>query len=269
MRGKTPAQPRNEKDESCHIDDPATTETIGAASEVPNNPREPPAPEPEPDSRDLLQPLPPGWQRDDTFAQGLHPTTDVFDDLQNENYNAVDQDGGKPCDKGVSSSPLPSDVDFDPDVPSSPVPAGDGPDDDQQGSAPRAWDKGETQGVLEPEGTPPPLTAQQRARLHAILQARDPDGRVPYGLDKYKGDAAKWAAYRRALKASYRAHRKRKRADGTWSKDDYRGWGPLQHREPTPGGQPLRDREPLQRLRERSPLPRRRGSMRTSWVTPE
>ncbi|OLP90351.1 hypothetical protein AK812_SmicGene28073 [Symbiodinium microadriaticum] len=196
MRGKTPAQPRNEKDESCHIDDPATTETIGAASEVPNNPREPPAPEPEPDSRDLLQPLPPGWQRDDTFAQGLHPTTDVFDDLQNENYNAVDQDGGKPCDKGVSSSPLPSDVDFDPDVPSSPVPAGDGPDDDQQGSAPRAWDKGETQGVLEPEGTPPPLTAQQRARLHAILQARDPDGRVPYGLDKYKGDAAKWAAYR-------------------------------------------------------------------------
>ena len=60
-------------------------------------------------------------------------------------------------------------------------PAGDGPDDDQQGSAPRAWDKGKTQGVLEPEGAPPPLTAQQRARLHAILQARDPDGRVPYG----------------------------------------------------------------------------------------
>ena len=54
--------------------------------------------------------------------------------------------------------------------------------------------------VPVPEGPPPVLTAAQRARLHQLLQQRDAEGRVPYGLDDYDTDAAMWAAYRRAQK---------------------------------------------------------------------
>ena len=205
----------------------------------------------------------PGWQAGYTFTQGLHPSTDVFDDPQDELYKAQNPDSGEACDKADPPSPPPLDVDLDAEVPTS---AARGTDMKRNPTkkreiSPEECDKGEPAGFPEPVGAPPPLTAQQRARLHAILQTRDPDGKVPYGLDNYTGDAAKWAAYRRAVKASYRAHRKRKRADGTWEKDDYRGWGPLQHREPR-GELRSRDRQPLPRLRERSPLPRRRDVSR-------
>ena len=99
-----------------------------------------------------------------------------------------------------------------------------------------------------PEGPPPTLSEQQRARLHQLLQQRDDQGRVPYGVDELPTDAARWQAYRQALKSSYRQFRKRQRVVGAWDKDYYRGRGP--RCEP----QERRDR----RSRSRSPLPRRR-----------
>ena len=69
-----------------------------------------------------------------------------------------------------------------------------------------------------PTGPPPTLTAQQRARLDELLQQRDAQGRVTYQLDKYTTNASMWAAYRVALKTSYRNRRKQPRAMGTWSR---------------------------------------------------
>ena len=89
-----------------------------------------------------------------------------------------------------------------------------------------------------PVGPPPQLSAQQKARLQALLKQRDEYGRAPFGLDEFNTDAEMWAAYRRSQKASYREYRKRERVAGTWTKDQQRGGH-------TPRG------------RERSPLPRR------------
>ena len=78
-----------------------------------------------------------------------------------------------------------------------------------------------------PTGPPPTLTAQQRARLHELLQQRDAQGRVTYQLDKYTTNASMWAAYRVALKTSYRNHFKQPRAMGTWSR--IKPGGPTRH----------------------------------------
>ena len=107
-------------------------------------------------------------------------------------------------------------------------------------------------------GVPTKLTAQQRARLHELLRTRGSEGRVPYGLDRCADDASMWAAYRQGMKAEYRALRKRKRAAGTWDKDDNRGWDPSQRREGQQRTYASRERQPLLRQRERSPLPRKR-----------
>ena len=98
-------------------------------------------------------------------------------------------------------------------------------------------------GVPEPQGEPSRLTAQQRARLHELLRS----GHLPQSLDSDASDEQLWKAYRQETTANYRAMRKRKRADGSWTKDDERGWGP-----PRPG------QAKPQLHRERSPLPRRR-----------
>ncbi|CAE7632465.1 ALB3.2 [Symbiodinium microadriaticum] len=72
-----------------------------------------------------------------------------------------------------------------------------------------------------PTGPPPSLSAQQRARLHALLQQRDEWGRAPYNLDAYSTDQEKWQADRQAMREGYRQHRKRERAQGTWAEDRY------------------------------------------------
>ena len=188
----------------------------------------------------LLQPLPPGWHWDQSFTQGLHPSTDVFDDppdgvqslsdvfkhYPEEYHTSQSAENDKACEKGESSLPQPEE-DFNTEEIH--ADRGQSPNDE----------------VPLPAGTPPQLTPQQRARLHALLRQRDADGKVPYDLDKYAGDAAAWTAYRKATKDSYRAFRKRSRAAGTWEKDDARGWGP-------PGT------APRPTSRDRSPLPRRR-----------
>ena len=155
----------------------------------------------EPDVRALLEPLPPGWTAEPkAWNRGLHPNSDVFED------------------------------NFDMDMPSEEV-TGENPDNDStqaSGMAPPS-----------PVGPPPQLSAQQKARLQALLKQRDEHGRAPFGLDEFNTDAEMWAAYRRSQKASYREYRKRERVAGTWTKDQQRGGH-------TPRG------------RERSPLPRRR-----------
>ena len=96
-------------------------------------------------------------------------------------------------------------------------------------------------GVPEPRGEPSKLTASQRMRLHELIRS----GQLPRGLDRTASDEELWKAYRKEMKDKYRALRKRKRADGTWTKDDDRGWGPVR-----PSN--------VQSNRDRSPLPRRR-----------
>ena len=138
----------------------------------------------------LLQPLPPGWHWDQGFTQGLHPSTDVFDDppdgmqslsdvfgdYPEEYHNSQHAENNEACEKGESSLPQPEE-DFDTEE----IHA-------DQGQSPNAE-------VPLPAGTPPQLTPQQRARLHALLRQRDADGKVPgpYDLGKYAGDAAAWA----------------------------------------------------------------------------
>ena len=59
-----------------------------------------------------------------------------------------------------------------------------------------------------PTTTSSRLTSGQRNRLRQLLQERDADGTVPYGLDRYDNDEDMWRAYRAATKAAYRSHRK-------------------------------------------------------------
>ena len=226
----------------------------------------------------LLQPLPPGWHKDFNFSQGLHPYIDVFEDPLEEQPLCPDVKGELPCgtsdsyDHRGTQACEKGDVQPQPDgVPHSDPPSSPGPEsmqeeenDEEQGNPPSGCENGAAGEVPSPAGTPSQITAQQKARLHALLRERDPEGRVPYNLDQYVGDAAKWTAYRSAMKAQYRALRKRSRAAGTWSKDDHRGWGPSQR-----FGQPREDSHARgseapssHRRRDRSPLPRRR-------VTPE
>ena len=107
----------------------------------------------------------------------------------------------------------------------------DEPDEDHNAAAGAA--------PSSPTGPPPTLTTAQRARLHALLQKRDAQGRVPYDLDQYNTDAEMWTAYRTALRTSYRSHRKQQRAMGTWSKDQARWTSTPQH------GLGARERSPL------------------------
>ena len=100
-------------------------------------------------------------------------------------------------------------------------------------------------GIPEPRGEPSKLTSQQRVRLHELLRSGDLEG-----LDRSASDEDLWRGYRKK-KSDYRALRKRKRADGTWRKDDGRGWAP-----PHPN-------------RQRSPLPRRQATCSARRVTPE
>ena len=231
--------------------------------------------------RPILEPLPPGWVHGQGFVQGLHPSADVFEDAEIQDQDepqlsACDKgndisdhahDQGEPqqsaCDKGDDppggdiSEPdraveAPCDKsdpggDFDPEAaPTSPVSSEQAGDDEPQSAVP------------EPTGAPPMLTAQQRARLHELLSTRDANGRVPYGLDRCADDASMWAAYRQGMKAEYRALRKRKRAAGTWDKDDHRGWGPQQRRDNQQRTHDPGERRPPRRQDSRSPLPRRR-----------
>ena len=235
--------------------------------------------------RAILEPLPPGWVQGQGFTKGLHPSADVFEVEEDQPHGAPQQGV---CDKGdetVDRDPAEPKLgevspcenrdsygDFDPEAPrTSPVSSeqdGAGPDSaeyrpgeedgDEQGNAPVTCDKGSRDKVPEPIGVPTKLTAQQRARLHELLRTRDSEGRVPYGLDRCADDASMWAAYRQGMKAEYRALRKRKRAAGTWDKDDNRGWGPSQRREGQQRTYASRERQPLLRQRERSPLPRKR-----------
>ena len=117
----------------------------------------------------------------------LHPNSDVFED------------------------------NFDMDMPSEEV-TGENPDNDST----------QTSGMAPPSpvGPPPQLSAQQKARLQALLKQRDEYGRAPFGLDEFNTDAEMWAAYRRSQKASYREYRKRERVAGTWTKDQQRGGHP-------------------------------------------
>ena len=240
--------------------------------------------------RAILEPLPPGWVQGQGFTKGLHPSADVFEDEEEQPDGAPQQSacdkgdeatecepavpelgGDSPCENRAMGSPPHSHGDVDPEAPTSPVcsendgtsPASEeyklGEEDgEEQGDVPVACDKGGLNRVPEPVGELSKLTAQQRPRLHELLRTRDSEGRVPYGLDRYADDDAMWAAYRQGMKASYRAPRKRKRADGTWDKDDNRGWGPPQHRECPQRAYSSRERQPLPRQRERSPLPRSR-----------
>ena len=45
-----------------------------------------------------------------------------------------------------------------------------------------------------PEGPPPTMTDQQRARLHQPLRERDDEWNIPFGLDRYSTDEEKWRA---------------------------------------------------------------------------
>ncbi|CAE7263615.1 eprA1 [Symbiodinium microadriaticum] len=188
------------------------------------------------------------YKKGQGFTKGLHPSADVFEDEEEQPDGAPQQsacDKGdeatecdpavpelgddSPCENRAMGSPPYSHGDVDPEAPTSPVcsendgtsPASEeyklGEEDgEEQGDVPVACDKEGLNRVPEPVGEPSKLTAQQRPRLHELLRTRDSEGRVPYGLDRYADDDAMWAAYRQGMKASYRAHRKRKRADGTW-----------------------------------------------------
>ena len=154
------------------------------------------------------------------------------------------------CKKGDSAAPTSpphSHGEVDPEEPTSPASAGDE----------REREPADV-GVPEPVGAPPRLSEQQCARLHQLLGQRDADGRTPYNLDTYHTDQEMWDTYRKVVREQYRAHRKRKRAEGTWEKDDHR-WRPLPPRHELPRREPQQDRPPLSRLKDRSPLPRRRG----------
>ena len=107
-----------------------------------------------------------------------------------------------------------------------------------------------------PTGPPPSLSAQQRARLHALLQQRDEWGRAPYNLDAYSTDQEKWQADRQAMREGYRQHRKRERAQGTWAEDRY-DYRTGQRRGTVPANS-----------RTRSPLPRRRAPPRDEGEAP-
>ena len=237
---------------------------------------------PDHDIRTILQPLPPGWVQGQGFAEGLHPTTDVFDQEEEqhdgspqrracENGEAAGPEIGEvsPCDNGAGSLPQNLQEGTHPDAPDSDDSSSACDEQvamqaegEEQGDTPR--DNGGHSGIPEPAGEPFKLTAQQRARLHELLRTRDPGGGLPYGLDRCTTDEGMWQAYRKGMKESYRALRKRKRADGTWRIDDNRGWGPVQRSDG-----PSREREPLPRRRERSPLPRRRAASSSTGVTPE
>ena len=230
---------------------------------------------PDCDVQAILQPLPPGWVRDEGFTQGLHPVTDVFDreaELPDTipQHRAYDKSGPagpvlgdvSPCDKGADELPRHPQEGTHPTVPACSVPSGwDDASSDydvQDATQEECCEKGATPSDLgasvpEPEGTPSRFSAQQKARRQELLQKRDSDGNLPYGLDRYANDEEMWQAYRQNSKASYRAHRKRTRADGTWNKDDNRGWGSTQGSEGHSRGRQPHPRPREHHCREEDP----------------
>ena len=86
----------------------------------------------------LLEPLPPGWQRGEDFTQGLHPLTDVFDDLHKEHYN-TDAFNDEP--NNEEDNEVPDDF----QVAASLRQSGEGPSN----NAEEACDKGELEGTVE------------------------------------------------------------------------------------------------------------------------
>ena len=239
LKGRPPDHVGTFENEACekgisrhHYNLELPTST-GETPEASQAPRQLPAH----DDTSLLEPLPPGWVQTQHSSEGLHPSEDVFEDLTRDADDLVD----KPAfEQGDPEHMLEEYEDFE-------------DSDAETGEDPKACDNREA--VPEPAGLPSRLTAQQKARLLELLQTRDQDGKVPFGLDQYNDDESMWRAYRSGI---YRAQRKRKRADGTWDKDDHRGWGQPIARSGSAG--PPGDREPPRR--ERSPLPRRRSS---SW----
>ena len=135
----------------------------------------------------ILEPLPPGWQMGDMArSRRLHPFLDVFDDdpaaddPEPEQDYHEDEEAGT-CDASVLPVPFHFDTGEIPGRSGSPAAEHDlNAADDAPPS---------------PVGPPPTLSAQQRARLHALLQQRDEQGHTPFGVDDYHTDTAKWAAY--------------------------------------------------------------------------
>ena len=209
---------------------------------------------PEHDIRTFLQPLPPGWVQGQGFSVGLHPTTDVFELANDTPRPPTHEERG---DASLASGDNPRNVtDTDQDNETSQREAcdkgGETSPGFHKGKTPHArravknaltqqWTDMTTTAQVQPRGTrlstttmrlwtlkihnikeafqnlgvSPKLTVQQRTRLHQLLRSGD-----------------------------LRALRKRKRAEGSWDKDNHRGWNPSSS------------------TRERSPLPRRRPSRR-------
>ena len=201
----------------------------------------------------ILQPLPPGWAQGQRFSRGLHPSTDVFDlqDEASQQHTCEKREGNAPRPVLGESSPCDNGVDAGPDLfsPSSTPeePAAGQDDGGDQGNPSQS-------SVPEPRGEPSSLSAQQGARLHELLRAGDLAGKLPRGLDRHASDDEIWHAYRQEMKDSYRAERKRKRAERTRRKDDNRGWNPAMLSNKRTSGPRQQD--------DRPPLPRRRAPPR-------
>ena len=114
----------------------------------------------------------------------------------------------------------------------------DGHDDDSSSSTTRdnalhddyeALDAEDPQypgGVPEPRGEPPKLTVQQRTRLHQLLRSGGLTDTLQLRGEATTSDEDLWRAFRTHQREEYRALRKRKRAEGSWDKDNHRGWNP-------------------------------------------
>ena len=94
-------------------------------------------------------------------------------------------------------------------------------DDGTSANAPKDQNNFENKGAKmstpapsSPTGPPPKLTESQRTRPHQLLQERDDQGNVPFGLDAYDTDEEKWRADRRASKTTYRSTAKTKGTKG-------------------------------------------------------
>ncbi|CAE7879412.1 unnamed protein product, partial [Symbiodinium sp. KB8] len=149
MRETQSDPPCSETDDSCLLDNSAINEVLGPAN-VPS------------DSNDV----PEAHVDYQSQTSGHCSSPCPLDEL----YKAQNPDSGKACDKADPLSPPPLDVDLDAEVPTSPASSGDRHEEEpneERGISPEECDKGEPAGFPEPVGAPPPLTAQQRARLHA------------------------------------------------------------------------------------------------------
>ena len=244
---------------------------------------------PSQDFKTILEPLPPGWVPGQGFTKGLHPSADVFADEAEQPKDALQQracDKGDvavecdaavpesedelgddpPCEKRSPSSSARDHGDSDPDAPTSPV-CSENEGDENEGERPQAeaispadavapekrWNQDARAGGVTAEtyrgsaSTPTSAPSTTRLRWECGL----PPPRAPHRPGKVG------RLYRKTVREQYRAYRKRKRADGTWDKDDHR-WRPPQRWT----AHPVPERPPPPRSRDRSPLPRRRTPAR-------